>query len=75
MAEKTQDIHLQQGKTQPLVLRIETDVIEYRYIASIDKSAPASTTPAGLVDGWGCIITNCLGMTEINQKPTKRILR
>lgn len=74
MAEKTQDISLQQGKTQPLVLRIETDVVAYRDISSIDKSAPArivTTTPHGLVDGWDCVITNALGMTEINQEANK----
>lgn len=74
MAEKTNDIHLQQGKTQPLVLRIETDVIEYRSIANIDKSAPAlivTTTPHGLVNGWDCVVTNALGMTEINQEANK----
>ena len=74
MAEKTQDIELQQGKTQPLVLRIETDIVAYRDIASIDKSAPArivTTTSHGLPDGWDCVITNALGMTEINQEANK----
>lgn len=75
MADK-QDIYLQQGKTQPLVLRIETDVISYRDIASIDNSAPArivTKTPHGMVDGWESIITNAKGMTEINQEANKDI--
>lgn len=68
MAEKTQEIRLQQGKTQPLVLRIETDEIAYKAITAITQTAPVGITAAGhgLVQGWRSAVTNVKGMTEIN---------
>lgn len=68
MAEKTQEIRLQQGKTQPLVLRIETDEIAYKAITAITQTAPVGITATGhgLVQGWRAAVTNVKGMIEIN---------
>lgn len=76
MAEKTQDLYLQQGKTRKNVLRVALgDQIEYRAISSITNTAPATvstTTPHGMLSGWPCVITCAKGMTEINSEPNKR---
>lgn len=73
MAEKTQEITLQQGKTQPLVLRCETEPVVYVPITSITQTAPIRiTAPAhGLVDGWRAAVTNVKGMVEINGEANK----
>jgi len=69
MSERLQDLYLQQGKTQPLVLRCETAPIVYKVISAITQGAPArltTTTPHGMVEGWRAAVTNAKGMTEIN---------
>lgn len=68
MADKTQDIYLQQGKTQPLVLRCETEPVVYKAITGIAQTAPVRITVPGhgAVDGWRAAVTNVKGMTEIN---------
>lgn len=68
MADKTQDIYLQQGKTQPLVLRCETELVVYKAINGIAQTAPVRITVPGhgAVDGWRAAVTNVKGMTEIN---------
>ena len=68
MADKTQDLYLQQGKTQPIVLRCETDVIAYKAISAITQTAPIRITAVGhgMVNGWRGAVTNAKGMTEIN---------
>lgn len=73
VAEKTQDITLQQGETQPLVLRCETEPIVYVPITGITQTAPVRiTAPAhGLVDGWRAAVTNVKGMAEINGEANK----
>ncbi len=68
MAEKTQNLTLQQGKTQPLVLRCETTPIVYKAITAIQQTAPVrmTVTGHGALDGWRAAVTNVKGMTEIN---------
>lgn len=70
MAEKTQDLYLQQGKTQPLVLRCETVPIVYKTISAIQQTAPVrmTVTSHGIIDGWRAAVTNVKGMTEINSE-------
>lgn len=68
MADKTQDLSLQQGKTQPIVLRCETETIIYKAITAIQQTAPIrlTVTGHGAVQGWRGAVTNVKGMTEIN---------
>ena len=79
MSEKTQDLYLQQGKTQPLVLRCETVPIVYKTISAIQKSAPVRMTlnnTTGLLDGWRVAVTGVKDIdTEANKvKDKERIL-
>ena len=71
MSEKTQDLYLQQGKTQPLVLRCETVPIVYKTISAIQKSAPVRMTlnnTTGLLDGWRVAVT---GVKDIDTEANK----
>lgn len=71
MSEKTQDLYLQQGKTQPLVLRCETVPIVYKTISAIQKSAPVRMTlnnTTGLLDGWRAAVT---GVKDIDTEANK----
>lgn len=71
MSEKTQDLYLQQGKTQPLVLRCETVPIVYKTISAIQKSAPIRMTlnnTTGLLDGWRVAVT---GVKDIDTEANK----
>lgn len=71
MSEKTQDLYLQQGKTQPLVLRCETVPIVYKTISAIQKSAPIRMTlnnTTGLIDGWRVAVT---GVKDIDTEANK----
>ena len=69
MAEKTQPISLQQGKTQPLVLRCETTPIIYKPITgiSLEFGAPRlDVTGHGLPNGWRAACSRVHGMKQIN---------
>jgi hypothetical protein len=70
MADQTQDIYLQQGKTQPLVLRCEmTAPIVHKPITAISLGfgAPRLTvTGHGMLDGWRSACYGVLGMKQIN---------
>lgn len=68
MVNNRHDLSLQQGKTQPLVLRCETEPIVYKAITAIEQSAPIRIHAVGhgLVQGWRAAVTNVKGMTEIN---------
>lgn len=71
MGEKTQDLYLQQGKTQPLILRCETVPIVYKTISAIQKSAPVRMTlnnTTGLLDGWRVAVT---GVKDIDTEANK----
>lgn len=69
MADQTQDIYLQQGKTQPLVLRCETAPIVYKPITAISLAfgAPRLTvTGHGIPNGWRAACARVQGMKQIN---------
>lgn len=73
MAEKTQDLYLQQGKTQPVVLRCETDPVVYKPISAISltNGSPQLTVVGhGLTNGWRAAVTRVLGMRQINAANT-----
>ena len=73
MADKTEDLELQQGKTQPLVLRCEAAPIVYKAITAISLSygAPRLTvTGHGLPNGWRLWVTRVQGMKQINSENT-----
>lgn len=69
MADQTQDIYLQQGKTQPLVLRCETAPIIYKAITGISLAFGAPRLDVaghGLTNGWRAACTRVGGMKQIN---------
>lgn len=69
MTDQTQDIYLQQGKTQPLVLRCETAPIVYKPITAISLAfgAPRLTvTGHGIPNGWRAACARVQGMKQIN---------
>lgn len=68
MASKQTTIHLKQGDSHALVLRIETDPIIYKTITAIAQSAPLRITAVGhgIINGQNAAVTNVKGMTEIN---------
>lgn len=72
MAEKIQDIYLQQGKSQPLVLRCEAETpVVYKPIATVQLTAPLRLTtavPHGCLDGWRAAIT---GLKDIDTEANK----
>jgi hypothetical protein len=73
MADQTQDIKLQQGKTQPLVVRCETTPIIYKAITAISLAfgAPRPTVVGhGLPIGWRAACSRVQGMKQINAKNT-----
>lgn len=57
-----------QGSTFREVLRWESSTKQYRPISGITKSAPIEITSAshGIPVGWRVLVTNVLGMKEIN---------
>lgn len=65
---KIENLTLQQGDTQPLVVYCEVEPIVYKAITAIEATAPVRITAPGhgLVTGWRCAVTNVKGMTEIN---------
>jgi hypothetical protein len=66
----TKDLSIVQGKTFSLVLRWETEPIQYKKITSILQEAPVriTVTAHGIPNGWRCAVTNVKGMTEINSE-------
>lgn len=72
--EKLTPIALQQGKTQPFVVRCaEAEPIVYKAITEATQTAPLRLKAVGhgLLDGWPAAVTNLRGMTEINGEPNK----
>lgn len=64
----TKDLQITQGKTFSLVLRWETEPIQYKKITAITQDAPVrlTVTAHGIPNGWRCAVTNVKGMAEIN---------
>lgn len=68
MAAKQIPLTITQGDSQTIVLRVETDPIQYRNISGITPTAPLRLTVPGhgVLDGQKAAVTNAKGMIEIN---------
>lgn len=68
MAAKQIPLTITQGDSQTIVLRVETDPIQYRVISAIEATAPLRLTVPGhgVLDGQNTAVTNAKGMLEIN---------
>jgi hypothetical protein len=59
---------LKAGETHSEVVRWESDVVAYKAISGIDKTAPAAVTAPshGIKTGWPVAVESVKGMTQIN---------
>lgn len=66
---------LYQGSTFNEIIRWESSTKVYRPITAITKAAPAVISSAnhGIPPGWRVLITDVLGMKEINSSDTYRV--
>jgi len=67
--KKVQPLVITRGKTLPIVVRWSTGPIIYKKISEITQTAPVKITtedPHGMIDGFNCLVTDVVGMKEIN---------